>query len=222
MILHRMKKIFLHIFFFAMFMLPIFSSCKKETEVTFGGRVYDVITHAAVPNAKVTVLATGFVMGAASANYHVVGTAMTDETGNFSIVVPNEMFIKLRIHVAKAGFYAHTCDFNPSDETVVYDKDMPITGISTLKVKVKNVIPRAATDELCLRLLDLHPLSDVVTTGLELHFYGVNVDTTCLFDVAADDTVTISYFLVDNHAPKDNRRTVVCPRQDTAYEVVTY
>jgi hypothetical protein len=171
-------------------LLLILASCKKDKNenMVFSGTVNMAFSSGNAPNIKVVAYGKVYESGSFNTSLKKIKSTYTDQSGKYTLEVPNQNYVELKFETRSDSFFPHTQPVNVDllEPNEVNEINFSIKPKAELRITVKNAFPFNHQD--FAEYTNFRTNFDCFCCqGTPYSFTGIQVDT------------TFSCFLYGNH-----------------------
>ncbi len=208
---------------FLISVLLIHCDDKDPKHIKVEGRVYDNILNQSVPNANVSLLCQKIESGVYNLNYTTIGSAKTDENGNFKFEFDVERVAAYRFEITKNGYFENITDYNPDEVEAndVFSKTFIAKPATFVNLHIKNTNPHDNTDFIAFYFSKGGLECNNCCPDTISHAYGVSVDLTRMCKTYGHQDIHIVWHINKNGNHILDSAVLYCPVFDTVnYEIL--
>lgn len=202
-----------------LFLISALPACKNEEQSEIFGTVSIYPDDAPLANARIELSAQKIDQGSFNPNYQLIDKNHTNHTGGFEFSFDPIRASYYRLDVYHDNYRKHRTEFSAQDFTTSKQISIQVVKQAQLNVHIKNQIAPSEDDEFKIRIKDIPDECQDCSSSDYSYFYGHNIDTTVIYEVAGNDEVLIEYATNKNDG-EFNTQTKYCdPGNDNTLEI---
>ncbi len=200
-------------FIFFLFIIVLFTACKKDKTTSVNGTVVDATRSlSGVSNATVYLQESSGGLFCFSCLPYTIATYNADAMGHFSFSFEAKKGSSYSLVGSAPNYFSSIgTDYTSLNKNTKNNIEVELRPVAWLKLHLKNITPFDGSDQIGIS-------GDM--EGVPEQYYGMSVDSICFFKVSGNSNVRIGWGVIKNGIQTNYLGLVYCPRFDTiAYNI---
>lgn len=218
-----MYKFFIYVILFLLFNLSFISCNSDKNNITFSGIVSDMSDSKQIANVKVSLYASNVDNGNTNLQLKLINETYTDEQGKYNINCKLDTYIKFCLKFDSQNYFISELNFEPSNGTQNYIKDISMAKMSFLKIIVRKATSQAVSS-VKVKVEGINPkCNSCCASDYKIFDVSTNhADQKYFCNVVGGDNVKIIAIINYANTSDIKEYNQFCTPQDTSLCVVYY
>lgn len=199
-----------------LFILFLFTTCKKDKTIIVNGTVVDETRSlTGISNATVYLQERKPDLTCFSCLPYTIATYNADASGHFNFSFEGRKGYAYSVVGSATNYFNNIAsgDDISVDSRTKDNIEVTLKPVAWLKLHLKNTTPFDGSDQIGI---------SGGFTGSPLQYYGMSVDSICFFKVSGNSNVRIGWGVIKNGIQTNYLGSVYCPRFDTTSYNINY